>query len=150
MVTLSGRSTSQFFGVIRVGRQHLVPPANRDDHAMWNRVLAPNRQRRPGVRRREPRFPRGRGTARARRVGAQRARSAPRRRRRVDGRRDRRSRAGSPPEQLLALIGQGNSGLILFSAVSNTKRGGPRRLDALDAVMLIHALRLYSMSSLGR
>ncbi len=40
---LSRRSTSQFFGVIRVGRQHSVPPAhatsaagasvNRDDHA---------------------------------------------------------------------------------------------------------------------
>jgi hypothetical protein len=29
--TASGRSTSQFFGVIHVGRQHSVPPANRDD-----------------------------------------------------------------------------------------------------------------------
>jgi hypothetical protein len=28
------RSTSQFFGVIRVGRQHPVPPANRDDPAL--------------------------------------------------------------------------------------------------------------------
>jgi hypothetical protein len=27
----SGRSTSQLFGVIRVGHQHPVPPANRDD-----------------------------------------------------------------------------------------------------------------------
>jgi len=30
----SSRSTSQFFGVIRVGRQHPVPPANRDDPAV--------------------------------------------------------------------------------------------------------------------
>jgi hypothetical protein len=28
------RSTSQFFGVIRVGRQHSIPPANRDDPAV--------------------------------------------------------------------------------------------------------------------
>ena len=34
IVTLSGRSTSQFFGVIRVGRQHSVPPAYRDDPAV--------------------------------------------------------------------------------------------------------------------
>jgi hypothetical protein len=31
---LSGRSTSEFFGVIRVRRQHSVAPANRDDHAL--------------------------------------------------------------------------------------------------------------------
>jgi hypothetical protein len=31
---LSGRSTSEFFGVIRVRRQHSVPPANRNDHAL--------------------------------------------------------------------------------------------------------------------
>jgi hypothetical protein len=30
---LSGRSTSEFFGVIRVRRQHSVPPANRNDPA---------------------------------------------------------------------------------------------------------------------
>jgi hypothetical protein len=34
LVTLSGRSTSQFFGVIRVGRQHSVTPANRNDPAV--------------------------------------------------------------------------------------------------------------------
>jgi hypothetical protein len=28
------RSTSQFFGIIRVGRQHSVPPASRDDPAV--------------------------------------------------------------------------------------------------------------------
>jgi hypothetical protein len=32
--TLSGRSTSQFFGVIRVGRQHSVPPVDPDDPAV--------------------------------------------------------------------------------------------------------------------